>query len=212
MKLAKYIDHTLLKPQAVVEDIIKLCTEAKEHQFAAVCVNPCYVDLAAHLLQGTGVHVATVIGFPLGANTIEVKVFETQQAVLHKADEIDMVINIGAAQAGQWEAVKQEIERVVEAADGHSVKVIIETSLLTDEQKRRACQAALKANAHYVKTSTGFSTGGATPEDIKLMKEVVGNQLGIKASGGIRNKVQAELMIAAGATRIGTSAGVEIVK
>lgn len=212
MNLAEFIDHTLLKPQAMIEDIVRLCEEASECKFAAVCVNPCYVDLAAHLLKDTDVKVATVIGFPLGAATTAVKVYETQQAILHKADEVDMVVNIGAAKAGQWEAVKQEIASVVEAAEGHIVKVIIETSLLTDEEKRCACQAALEAKAHYVKTSTGFSGGGATVEDIKLMKEVVGNSLGIKASGGIRTKEQAQLMIAAGATRIGTSAGVEITK
>lgn len=211
MVLASYIDHTLLKPEAVIDDIIRLCGEAGEHVFAAVCVNPCYVGLAAHLLAGTSVKVATVVGFPLGASMTQSKVAETAALIEAKADEIDMVINIGAAKAGQWDAVTNEIKQVVNAADGNIVKVIIETALLTDDEKRRACDCILVAGAHFVKTSTGFGPGGATEADIRLLKALVGNQIGIKAAGGIRTRQQAELMIAAGATRLGTSAGVAIV-
>jgi deoxyribose-phosphate aldolase len=190
-----------------VTDIVKLCGEAAEHRFAAVCVNPVYVDLAAHLLAGSGVKVATVVGFPLGATYTAVKVLETREAVLRKADEIDMVMNIAAAKAGQWEAITGEIRQVVAAAEGKPVKVILETALLTDEEKRRACEAAVAAGAHYVKTSTGFGPGGATEEDVRLLRSTVGDRAGVKASGGIRTKQQAEKMLAAGATRLGTSAG-----
>ncbi len=207
MELARYIDHTLLRADATVTDIVKLCDEAAEHRFAAVCVNPVYVDLAAHLLAGSGVKVATVVGFPLGATYTAVKVLETREAVLRKADEIDMVMNIAAAKAGQWEAVTGEIRQVVAAAEGKPVKVILETALLTDEEKRRACEAAIAAGAHYVKTSTGFGPGGATEEDVRLLRSAVGDRAGVKASGGIRTKQQAEKMLAAGATRLGTSAG-----
>jgi deoxyribose-phosphate aldolase len=210
MNLASYIDHTLLKPDATVEDIIKLCAEAEQHEFAAVCVNPIYVDLAAHCLAGTGVKTATVIGFPLGASFTETKVAEAKEAVLRKANELDMVINIGAAKAGLWEAVTEDIRQVVKAADGAVVKVIIETGLLTDDEKRHACQAVLDAGAQYVKTSTGFGPGGATVEDVRLLKQVVGDKIGIKASGGVRTKEQAQELIAAGATRLGTSAGIAI--
>lgn len=212
MNLAQYIDHTILKPEATVEDIRQLCEEAAEYKFAAVCVNPCYVDLAAHLLTRTGVKVATVIGFPLGATLPAVKAFEAKEAVLRKADELDMVINIGAAKLGLWEAVTDDIKQVVAATDGQTVKVIIETALLTDEEKRHACQAVLDAGAHFVKTSTGFGPGGATVEDILLLKAVVGTQAGIKAAGGIRTREQAQALLDAGATRLGTSAGVNIVK
>ena len=210
MNLASYIDHTLLKPDATVEDIIKLCEEAEQYQFAAVCVNPIYVDLAAHCLAGTGVKTATVIGFPLGATFTDSKVAEAKEAVLRKANELDMVINIGAAKAGLWEAVTDDIRQVVEVADGAVVKVIIETGLLTDDEKRRACQAVLEAGAQFVKTSTGFGPGGATVADIRLLKQVVGDKIGIKASGGIRTLEQAKELIAAGATRLGTSAGIAI--
>lgn len=210
MNLASYIDHTLLKPDATVEDIIKLCAEAEQHEFAAVCVNPIYVDLAAHCLAGTGVKTATVIGFPLGATFTETKVAEAKEAVLRKANELDMVINIGAAKAGLWEAVTEDIRQVVKAADGAVVKVIIETGLLTDDEKRHACQAVLDAGAQYVKTSTGFGPGGATVEDVRLLKQVVGDKIGIKASGGIRTKEQAQELVTAGATRLGTSAGIAI--
>lgn len=211
MEFAKYIDHTLLKPEASIEQVRKLCEEAVLYQFAAVCINPGYVDLAAHIVAGTGVKVATVIGFPLGATLTAVKAAETREVILRKADEVDMVINLGAAKSGAWEAVTEDIRAVVGAADGLTVKVIIETGLLTDEEKRRACQAALDAGAHFVKTSTGFGPGGATVEDVRLMRTVVGDRLGVKASGGIRTREQAQAMVAAGAARIGTSAGVRIV-
>ena len=211
MELAPYIDHTLLKPEATIDDIIRLCHEAAEHRFAAVCVNPVYVALAAHLLTGTGVKTATVVGFPLGATPTAVKVFETKTAIDAKADEIDMVMNIGAAKSGEWQAVIDDISQVVAAADGNPVKVIIETGLLTDDEKRQACQAILAAGAQFVKTSTGFGPGGATAQDIRLFKSEVGDKAGIKAAGGIRTREQAEAMIAAGATRIGTSAGVKLV-
>lgn len=210
MNLASYIDHTLLTPGATVEDIIKLCEEAVQHKFAAVCVNPVYVDLAAHCLAGSGVKTATVIGFPLGATFTETKVAEAKEAVLRKANELDMVINIGAAKAGMWEVVTDDIRQVVAAADGAVVKVIIETCMLTEDEKRSACQAVLDAGAQFVKTSTGFGSGGATVEDICLLKQVAGDKLGIKASGGIRTLEQAKELIAAGATRLGTSAGIAI--
>lgn len=212
MDLAKFIDHTLLKADAKVEDIVALCGEATEHRFAAVCVNPSYVDLAAHLLTGTGVKVATVVGFPLGATFSAVKACEAKEAVLRKADELDMVINIGAAKAGQWEMVEEDIRQVVAAAEGKTVKVIIEVALLDGSEKRRACEAILAAGAGFVKTSTGFGPSGATVEDIELIKEVVGTRIGIKASAGIRTRQQAELLITAGATRLGTSAGISLIK
>lgn len=211
MNLAGYIDHTLLTSGATVEDIIKLCEEAAQYKFAAVCINPVYVDLATHHLKGTGVKTATVIGFPLGATYSSVKAAEAKEAVLRKADELDMVMNIGAAKAGLWEIVAADIAQVVAAADGAVVKVIIETALLTDEQKRQACQAVLTAGAQFVKTSTGFVPGGATVEDIRLLKQVAGDAIGIKASGGIRTLEQAQALIAAGATRLGTSAGIALV-
>ncbi|WP_371373887.1 deoxyribose-phosphate aldolase [Sporomusa aerivorans] len=211
MNLAGYIDHTLLKPATAVTDIIQLCEEAVQYKFAAVCVNPVYVDLAAHHLKGTGVKTATVIGFPLGATFSAVKVAEAKEAVLRKADELDMVMHIGAAKAGLWEAVIADIRQVVEAADGAAVKVILETGLLTDEEKRQACEAVIAGGAQFVKTSTGFGPGGATENDIRLFKEVAGDQIGIKASGGIRSREQALRLIAAGATRLGTSAGITIV-
>lgn len=212
MELNAYIDHTILKPDAGFEDIIKLCHEAQEHKFAAVCVNPGYIDLCAHLLKGTGVRVATVIGFPLGATLTDVKVFEAKEAVLRKADELDMVIHIGAAKAGRWDFVQREIEQVVAAAEHALVKVIVETAFLTEEEKGKACEVVLAGGAHFIKTSTGFGPGGATIEDVKLFKSIVGERIGIKASGGIRLREQAEAMIAAGATRIGTSNGVGLIK
>ena len=212
MSLAKFIDHTILKPEATAHDVTRLCSEAKAHQFAAVCVNPCYVELAATLLAGTGVKVATVIGFPLGANLGVVKAFEAKLAVEQGADEVDMVINIGAAKLGQWDVVLSDIKEVVAGAEGHTVKVIVETSLLTDEEKRTVCQVVLDSGAHYIKTSTGFSTGGATVPDIALFKSIVGDQIGIKASGGVRTREDAEALVAVGATRLGTSGGVSIIK
>jgi len=209
--LAAYIDHTLLKPEATEKDILKLTAEAAQYHFASVCIHPYWVKLAAKELAGTGVKVCTVIGFPLGATTSETKAFETKKAIEDGADEIDMVINIGALKSGDIEAVEADIRAVVEAAQGKLVKVIIETCLLTNEEKELACRLAVKAGAHFVKTSTGFSTGGATIEDVKLMRQTVGDKAGVKASGGIHTKAEAEAMIEAGATRIGASSGVKIV-
>lgn len=211
MDLAKYIDHTILKPDATLTDIRHLCSEAAQYHFAAVCVNPCYVDLAVSLLEGTGVKVATVIGFPLGANLSSVKAFEAQQAVVGGADELDMVINIGLVKQGLWEAVLDDIQAVVAAVEDKCVKVIVETGLLTEDEKEKVCQIVLDSGADYIKTSTGFVSGGATIEDVELFKSIVGDEIGIKASGGIRTLEDAKAMIAAGATRLGTSAGVRII-
>lgn len=212
--LSTYIDHTVLKPTTSVTDIIRLCEEAATHKFAAVCVPPCYVGLAANQLRGTGTNVATVIGFPLGSSTTAVKVAETKDAVENKADEIDMVINVGAIKSGMWDAVTADIRAVVEAAGDAKVKVIIETSQLTDEEKVRATECTIEAGADFVKTSTGFIGGGATVEDVMLLRRTIeekGSSCRIKASGGIRTKADALAMIEAGADRIGTSAGVAIV-
>lgn len=212
-KIAHLIDHTLLKPEAKKTDIIKLAEEAKEYRFASVCVNPTWVKTAAEVLKNTPeVKVCTVIGFPLGATTPETKAFETKNAIENGAGEIDMVINIGALKDGDDELVERDIRAVVEAAKGKAlVKVIIETCLLTDEEKVRACEFSVKAGADYVKTSTGFSTGGATVEDVSLMRKTVGENVGVKASGGVRSAEDMEKMVAAGATRIGTSSGVKLV-
>lgn len=210
MKLNKYIDHTSLKAQTTVHDIVKLCEEAKQYDFKSVCVNPTNIKHSKELLKGTDVLVCTVIGFPLGANTITAKAFETKDAILQGADEIDMVINIGRAKIGDFDYIEKEIGSVVHAANGKLVKVIIETSLLTDEEKEKCCLAAVNAKASFVKTSTGFSTGGATIEDVMLMRRVVGENLGVKASGGIRSYEDCKSMIEAGATRIGASSGVKI--
>ncbi|MBC8016785.1 MAG: deoxyribose-phosphate aldolase [Sporomusaceae bacterium] len=210
MDLAKYIDHTILKPEATSQDVERLCSEAAAHKFAAVCVNPCYVELAAHLLAETDVKVATVIGFPLGGNLPVVKAFEAEQAALQGADEIDMVINIGAAKQGNWEMVLDDIRQVVAGAKGRIVKVIVETALLTEDEKKRVCNLVLISGAHYIKTSTGFSSGGAALADIELFKGIVGDKIGIKASGGIRTRQEAVAMITAGASRLGTSAGVSM--
>ena len=212
MDLAKMIDHTNLKASTVKEEILKLTKEAKEYQFASVCVNPTWVELAAQELKGTDVKVCTVIGFPLGANTKEVKVYETKDAIEKGAQEIDMVINIGKLKDGDYDYVESEIAGVVEASKGKAiVKVIIETCLLTDDEKKQVCSLAVKAGADFVKTSTGFSTGGATIEDVALMKQTVGAHVGVKASGGIRSKEDAQAMVHAGATRIGASSGIAIV-
>ena len=212
MDLAKMIDHTNLKASTVKEEILKLTKEAKEYQFASVCVNPTWVELAAQELKGTDVKVCTVIGFPLGANTKEVKVFETKDAIEKGAQEIDMVINIAKLKDGDDDYVESEIAGVVEASKGKAiVKVIIETCLLTDDEKKQVCSLAVKAGADFVKTSTGFSTGGATIEDVALMKQTVGAHVGVKASGGIRSKEDAQAMVHAGATRIGASSGIAIV-
>ncbi|MFD0048292.1 deoxyribose-phosphate aldolase [Actinomycetes bacterium NPDC127524] len=211
--VAGLIDHTLLKAEATKEQVRILCEEAKEHHFFSVCVNPTWVKYASELLQGSDVKVCTVIGFPLGANTPETKAFETKNAIENGAHEVDMVINIGALKDKDNEAVKKDIQAVVAAATGKALtKVIIETSLLTEEEKVRACEIAVEAGTDYVKTSTGFSTGGATPEDIALMRKTVGPDIGVKASGGVRNTEDANKVIEAGATRIGASAGIAIIK
>lgn len=210
--IAKSIDHTLLKPDATKEQIEVLCEEAKVYQFASVCVNPVWVDYAANLLKRTDVKVCTVIGFPLGSNTIRTKAFETEDAIAKGAEEIDMVINIGLLKSGDIAQINQEIQAVVKAANKSLVKVIIETSLLTYEEKEIACLTAKQAGADFVKTSTGFSSGGATIEDVALMRKVVGKHVGVKASGGVRSLEDAKKMIQAGATRIGTSSGVSIMK
>ncbi|EFX53568.1 deoxyribose-phosphate aldolase [Streptococcus cristatus ATCC 51100] len=212
MKLNKYIDHTLLKPDASQEQIETLIEEAKKYDFASVCVNPTWVSFAAQALKATDVKVCTVIGFPLGANTPELKAFETSDAIQNGANEVDMVINIGALKSRNFDLVERDIRAVVEAAKGTLVKVIIETCLLTDDEKVRACQLAQKAGADFVKTSTGFSTGGATVADVALMRKTVGPDMGVKASGGARSYEDALAFIKAGATRIGASSGVAIME
>lgn len=211
MELNRMIDHTILKADATKDDVMKIIEEAKKYHFYSVCLNPTWVSLAAKELQGAPVAVCTVIGFPLGANTSEVKAFEVKNAIENGADEVDMVINIGELKDGNYDKVQKDIEAVVEAAkDQALVKVIIETSLLEREEKIKACELAKAAGADFVKTSTGFSTGGATIEDVKLMRETVGPEMGVKASGGIHNAKEAMAMIEAGATRLGASSGVAI--
>jgi deoxyribose-phosphate aldolase len=213
MSYANLVDHTLLRADARKEEITKLAEEAKEFSFASVCVNPTWVSYASKLLKESTVKVCTVIGFPLGANTPEVKAFETKNAIENGADEVDMVINIAALKDNNNELVERDIRAVVEAAKGKAlVKVIIETCLLTDEEKVRACELSVKAGADFVKTSTGFSTGGATVEDVALMRKTVGANVGVKASGGVRNLNDLENVVSVGATRIGTSSGVKIVQ
>lgn len=212
MKLNKYIDHTLLKPDASQEQIETLIEEAKKYDFASVCVNPTWVNFAAQALKATDVKICTVIGFPLGANTPELKAFETSDAIRNGANEIDMVINIGALKSQNFDLVEKDIRAVVEAAKGTLVKVIIETCFLTDDEKVKACQIAQKAGADFVKTSTGFSTGGATVADVALMRKTVGPDMGVKASGGARSYEDALAFIKAGATRIGASSGVAIME
>ena len=212
MKKNKYIDHTLLKAFATSQEIINLCAEANKYDFASVCVNPCNVALAKKCLQGTDVKICTVIGFPLGANTSDVKAYETTSAIANGADEVDMVINIGALKEGNLDYVYEDIKAVVDAANGVLVKVIIETCYLTKEEIVAVCELSKKAGADFVKTSTGFGTGGAKAEDVKLMRETVGPNMGVKASGGVRNKEDFEKMIEAGANRIGCSAGVQIME
>lgn len=211
--LAKMIDHTLLKTDTTLVMINKLCEEAKNYNFISVCVNPYWVSIAAKNLIGTNVKVCTVIGFPLGASTKEVKTFEAKKAIEDGASEIDMVINIGALKSHQYNIVEEDIEAIVEVANGLAlVKVIIETCLLTEDEKILACRLIKKSGADFVKTSTGFNKGGATYEDVKLMRNTVGPDMGVKASGGIRDYEGAMKMIGAGANRIGTSSGIEIVK
>lgn len=210
MKLNKFIDHTILKPETTQEQVEKILSEAKEYDFASVCVNPTWVSLAAESLKDTDVKVCTVIGFPLGANTSAVKAFETKDAIANGADEIDMVINVGALKAGNDALVLDDIKAVVDASGDKLVKVIIETCLLTDDEKVRACQLSKEAGADYVKTSTGFSSGGATVADVALMRKTVGPDMGVKASGGARSYEDAIAFIEAGASRIGASSGVAI--
>jgi deoxyribose-phosphate aldolase len=212
--IASYIDHTLLKPEAGEADILKVCAEAAEYKFKSVCVNPLWVKTVKTALKGTGVLTCSVAGFPLGATPSDVKAFEARGAVLDGADEVDMVIDIAAARASDRGALVDDIKAVAEAvhAEGAILKVIIETGLLSDGQKVLACEAAVEAGADFVKTSTGFNGGGATAEDIALLRRTVGPDLGVKASGGVRSLADAQAMIAAGATRIGASSGIAIVK
>lgn len=212
-ELANKIDHTILKADTTKEQVLKVCKEAVEYGFYSVCINPTWVEETKHALAESEVKVCTVIGFPLGASTSEVKAIETSDAIRKGADEVDMVINIGKLKGGDYISVETDIKAVVAAASGKAlVKVIIETSLLTDEEKVKACELAVKAGADYVKTSTGFSTGGATVADIALMRKTVGANIGVKASGGVRDRETAIALVAAGATRLGASAGIAIVK
>ena len=211
MKLNKYIDHTLLKADATTAQIKTLCAEARQYDFASVCVNTCHVALAAEELKDTDVKVCCVVGFPLGAMLSEAKACEAKLAVAQGAEEVDMVINIGAAKEADWALVERDIRLVAEACHPKAIlKVIIETCLLTDEEKRQACLCSVRAGADFVKTSTGFSLHGATPEDVALMREAVGPDMGVKAAGGVRCVEDAEKMIASGATRLGTSSGVKL--
>ncbi len=212
--IASYIDHTLLKPEASEADVLQVCAEAAEYGFKSVCVNPVWVKTVKKALKGSGVLTCSVVGFPLGATPTDVKTFEARGAVLDGADEVDMVINIAAARAEDKGALTEDIGSVAEAvhASGAILKVIIETSLLSDNQKVLACEAAVAAGADFVKTSTGFNGGGATAGDVALMRRTVGPELGVKASGGVRSLADAQAMIAAGATRIGASSGIAIVK
>lgn len=210
--LAAAIDHTLLKPTATSAEVEQLCHEARQHKFASVCVNTSFVDLCASLLAGSGVKVCCVVGFPLGAMSSESKAFETRDAVRRGADEIDMVVNVGRLKDGDFQYVVDDIRAVVRAAGGRTVKVILETALLTDDDKVAGCVLSKAAGAHFVKTSTGFGPGGATAEDIALMRRVVGDKMGVKASGGIRDCDTARKMVESGATRIGASASVSIIR
>jgi deoxyribose-phosphate aldolase len=209
--LAPYLDHTLLRPDAKENEIVELCREAARFKFASVCVNPNFVPVCAGMLKGTGVKVCTVVGFPLGAMTTEAKAFETRDAVAKGADEIDMVINIGRLKSKDYAYVHEDIKAVAGAAQGRTVKVILETALLAEDEKIAACVIARAAGAHFVKTSTGFAGKGATAEDVRLMRQVVGTDLGVKAAGGVRDCETAQKMIESGATRIGASASVAIV-
>ncbi len=211
MKLASYIDHTLLKPTATSADIVKLCVEAKEYSFYAVCINPVFIPLAKTELAGSAVKIATVCGFPLGAISSEQKAQEARLSIKAGADEIDMVIHIGAALEGRWEAVEADVRAVREATQDFVLKVIIETSYLSDEQKRQATEASVLGGADFVKTSTGFGPSGATKEDVKLMQNIIAGRAQIKAAGGVRSAEDAWAMIEAGATRLGTSGGVALV-
>lgn len=212
MKLNKYIDHTLLKAVATEKEITKICEEAKQYDFASVCVNPAYVAKCAELLKGSDVEVCTVIGFPLGANTTAVKVYEVKDAIKNGATEVDMVNNIGKVKDGDFTFVEEEIRALKEAAGKNTLKVILETCYLTPEEIGKSCIAAKAAGADFVKTSTGFGTGGAKVEDVALMRKTVGEKMGVKASGGIHSREETLAMIEAGATRIGASAGIKIME
>ena len=212
MEMNKLIDHTLLKPDASVEAIKKLCEEAREYKFASVCVNPCFVPLAAEMLKGSGVKVCTVIGFPLGATLPSVKKFEAEEAVKAGAEEIDMVLNVSMAKEHDYDYIAKEVALVKEGCHGRLLKVILETCLLDDDEIIECSKASVRGNADYVKTSTGFSKGGATVHAVELMRKAVGPDIGVKASGGVHNRAEAEAMVKAGATRIGASCGVQIVK
>ncbi|MCR5079659.1 MAG: deoxyribose-phosphate aldolase [Bacilli bacterium] len=212
MEFNKYFDHTLLKPEATEKDIEKLCEEARQYDFASVCVNPCYVSLAKRILSGSDVKVCTVIGFPLGANATSIKTAEATTAVLNGADEIDMVQNIGLVKEGKYDEITAEVGVVKDACEGRLLKVILETCLLTKEEIALSSKACKEAGADYVKTSTGFSKGGAKAEDVAIMREAVGPELGVKASGGIHTLEEAKAMIEAGATRLGCSASVAIME
>lgn len=212
MNPAKLIDHTILKPVASKEDVRRICGEAKQYGFFSVCINPYWVAYAKELLQGTDVKVCTVIGFPLGANTTDVKEYETRNALKNGADEIDMVINLGALKSGDYDTVLSDISAVRKACEGHILKVIIETSQLTEEEKVKTCELAAKAGADFVKTSTGFTGGGATAADVALMRKSVPAGMQVKASGGVRSREDFDAMTAAGATRIGASSGVKIIE
>lgn len=210
--IKEYIDHTLLKPDATEQAILRICDEAKEYGFKSVCVNPSRIELVAERLKGTAVLPCCVIGFPLGATLSCVKAYEANAAIERGAKEIDIVINIGAAKDGDWNMVSDDIRAVVDASGGRaSVKVIIETCLLTDDEKIKACECAMLSGADYVKTSTGFSSGGANCHDVELMRNVVGDKLGVKASGGVRTPEDAEKLIEAGASRLGTSNGIKLI-
>ena len=212
MQIERFIDHTLLKPTATPKAIRQLCTEAKDFKFYAVCVNSCYVPLVAEELKGTGIKIASVIGFPLGAMSSEAKLYEAEYAVKHGADEIDMVINLGLLKSGEYELVKEEISKIKHGIGPRVLKVIIETCYLTTEEKKTASKLVLEAKADYVKTSTGFGTGGATFKDIELIKNVVQNRIRIKASGGIKDLISAERYIDMGVSRLGTSSGIKLVQ
>lgn len=210
--LASFIDHTILKPDSTKEEVKKVCTEAKKYKFASVCVNPYYVELVSKELNNTDINTTCVVGFPLGQSTSETKGFETKEVIKLGADEIDMVINIAALKNRELDTVKKDIESVIKAASGKTVKVIIETCLLNRDEKILACETAKNCGADFVKTSTGFSVGGATTEDVKLMKSIVGENMGVKASGGVRTLKDAKTLIKAGASRIGASSSVDIIK
>ncbi len=214
MNLNRYIDHTLLKSDATASQVEKLCQEAKEHEFFSVCINSYYVKKAVSLLRGSNTAVCTVVGFPLGASTMETKRFEAMKAMAEGAREIDMVLNISAVKSGEWQYALDDMSSLAQVChqQGGLLKVILETCLLNEEEKKKACELAVKAGVDFVKTSTGFSTGGATIEDVKLMRSIVGDKLGVKASGGVRDAATARAMIEAGASRLGTSASVEIMK